>query len=86
MKLTWIHYWDEAIERLDFADLDPSFKVTGDIGMSNLDQNVCLHHGEPTDGLLSKSHGYFIGIRKTSEYTFVTLNFFSRSQEGQRSH
>ena len=33
MKLTWIHYWDEAIEGLDFADLDPSFKVTGDIGM-----------------------------------------------------
>ena len=43
MKLTWIHYWDEAIERLDFADLDPSFKVTGDIGISNSDQNACLH-------------------------------------------
>ena len=42
MKLIWIHYWDEAIERLDFSDLDPSFKVTGDIGMSNLDQNACL--------------------------------------------
>ena len=27
MKLTWIHYWDEAIERLDCADLDLSFKV-----------------------------------------------------------
>ena len=43
MKLTWLHYWDEAIERLDFADLDPSFKATGDIRMSNLDQNACLH-------------------------------------------
>ena len=43
MKLTWIHYWDEAIERLDFADLDPSFKVTEDIRMSNLDRNACLH-------------------------------------------
>ena len=43
MKLTWIHHWDEAIERLDFAVLDPSFKVTGDIGMSNLDKNDCLH-------------------------------------------
>ena len=42
MKQTWIHYWDEAIERLDFTDLDPSFKVTGDIGMSKLDQNACL--------------------------------------------
>ena len=40
MKLTWIHYWDKAIARLDFADLGPSFKVTGDIGMSNLDQNA----------------------------------------------
>ena len=36
MKLTWIHHLDEAIKGLDFADLDPSFKVTGDIGMSNL--------------------------------------------------
>ena len=43
MKLTRIHHWDEAIEGLDFVDLDPSFKVTGDIGMSNLDQNACLH-------------------------------------------
>ena len=42
MKLTWIHYWDKAIARLDFADLDHSFKVTGDIGMSNLDQNACF--------------------------------------------
>ena len=42
MKLTWINYWDKTIARLDFADLDPSFKVTGD-GMSNLDQNACLH-------------------------------------------
>ena len=86
MKLTWIHYWDEAIERLDFADLDPSFKVTGDIGMPNLDQNACLHPGrEPIDGLLSNSHGYFIGIKKTSEHTFVTLNLFSRSQESLES-
>ena len=43
MKLTWIHYWDEAIERLDFDDLDPSFKVKEDIAMSNLDQNACFH-------------------------------------------
>ena len=43
MKLTWIYHWDEAIEGLDFADLDSSFKVTGDIGMSNLDQHACLH-------------------------------------------
>ena len=42
MKLTWIHYWDEAMEQLDFADLDPSFKVKRDIGVSNLDQNACL--------------------------------------------
>ena len=42
MKLTWIHYWDEAIKQLNFADLDSSFKVTGDIGMSNLDQNDWL--------------------------------------------
>ena len=54
MKLTWIHYWDEAIERLDFADLDPSFKVTGDIGMSNLDQTLVFTlRREPVDGLLS---------------------------------
>ena len=43
MKLTWIHHWDEAIKGLDFADFDPSFKVRGDIGMSKLDQNACLH-------------------------------------------
>ena len=70
MKLTWIHQWDEAIERLDFADLDPSFKVTGDIGMSNLDKKKRLSspcdvnqlmdyyqtlRREPVDGLLSNS-------------------------------
>ena len=82
MKLTWIHYWDEAIERLDCADLDPSFKVTGDIGMSNLDKTlVFVLPRAPIDGFLSNSHVYFIGIRKTNEYTFVTLNLFSRSQE-----
>ena len=37
---------------------------------------------EPVDGFLSTSHGYFVGIRKTSEYTFVALNLF----QGHRSH
>ena len=39
IKLTWIHYWDRAIKLLDFGDLDHIFKVTGDIRITNLDQN-----------------------------------------------
>ena len=82
MRLTGIHHWDKATERLDFTELDlvPRSQETLECQIWTK-QLVFTLRREPIDGLLSKSHGYFIGTRKTSEYSFVTLNLFSRSHE-----
>ena len=52
--LTWIHQWNLGIKGLDFGDLDLISKITGDIRISNLDQNrfVNILSRETIDGFL----------------------------------